>query len=70
MSLLGAARKVAGAGGAAAAAYALVVRVEGKPIREKDKPATIAIAGLKVFERDAEGRQWLAFFRIRDARKD
>ncbi len=68
MGIVKAAKKVAGVASSAGAAYELLVKVEGKPVREKGKPAKVLFCGWTVFERDEDGKQHVAWFRIRDAR--
>jgi len=68
MGLIKAAKKLAGATGAASTAYELLISVEGKPVRERGKPAAVRFCGLLVFERDENGVQHVGPFRIRDAR--
>lgn len=63
------AAKIAGTGAALGGAFKLVVDVEGRPIKDKDKPARVRFAGLTVFERDESGRQHVLWFRIRDVRR-
>lgn len=63
------AEKLAGTAAAAGTAFKLLVSIEGRPVKDKDKPAKVKLAGLTVFERDSEGRQHVLWFRIRNARK-
>lgn len=71
MGIVDKATKVAAGAGAAATAFGLLFRVEGKPVREKDKPASVKLAGVvPLFERDPDGKQYLfGIFRIRDVRR-
>jgi hypothetical protein len=62
VGLVDKAKRVASAGGAAVTAYSLLVRVEGRPIRERDKPAKVKVAGIPMFERDAELNRYLFGF--------
>lgn len=57
------------AGTAAAVATVIGLRVEGRPVKAKDQPAKVRALGLTWFERDGDGRQWVLWFRIRNARK-
>ena len=43
MGIVDKAKKAAGLGGAAATAYSIVVKVEGAPLRERDKPAAVKL---------------------------
>lgn len=58
-----------GAGLVGSALSALSLSVEGRPIKEKDKPAKVTLLGLPWFERDENGKQYVLWFRIRDVRK-
>lgn len=52
--------KVSKAAGTASALYAVTVKVEGKPVREPDKPAAVKLFGLTIFRRtDSLEREWL-----------
>lgn len=62
MGLVDRAKKAAAAGGAAVAAYGILVRVEGRPIRERDKAAKVKVAGIPVFERTPELDRYLFGF--------
>ena len=64
-----AAKKAAGGAAALGTAYKMLVTVEGRPIKDKDKPAKVKLGGLTVFERDESGRQHVLWFRIRDVRR-
>lgn len=64
-----AARKVARGAAVIGAVAAIVgVKVEGQPVKRKDQPARVRALGLTVFERDESGRQFVLWFRIRNAR--
>lgn len=64
------AKRIVGAVAGVKAAYSVLVKVTGQPIRDKSKPAGITVAGLPVFDRDENGKQHLFhWFRIRDVRK-
>jgi hypothetical protein len=45
----------------------LVFTKEGRPIIDRDKPGKYKLFGATVFERDADGKQHVLWFRIRDA---
>ena len=63
------ARKLArGAATVATVAAVVGLRVEGQPVKRKDQPAKVRMLGLTVFERDPDGRQFVLWFRIRNAR--
>jgi len=64
------AKKAAGLAAGAALLGKLVVQVEGRPVKQRGKPAKVRVLGLPVFERLDDGRQYLLWWRIRDARKD
>jgi hypothetical protein len=42
----------------ASAIYAVTVGVDGKPLKEKLKPAKVRILGIPVFERDSQLNRW------------
>lgn len=51
--------KATKAAATAAAIYTVTVKVEGRPVKEPTKPATIKILGIPIFERDASlNRYW------------
>lgn len=60
--LIDKAKKLATAGGTAAAAYGILVRVEGHPLRERDKPAKVKVAGIPFFERTETGDRYVLRF--------
>jgi hypothetical protein len=64
------AKKVVGAVGTAATIASLVgFKVEGRPVKDKSKPAKVKALGLPWFERDVDGKQYVLWFRIRDVRR-
>jgi hypothetical protein len=70
MSVVDSAKKLAGiASAAGAVASALGFSIEGRPIKDKDKPAKVKALGLPWFEREANGKQYVLWFRIRDVRR-
>lgn len=63
------AKKAARAAAAVGAVAAIVgYQQEGRPIKDKGAPAKVRALGLTLFERDESGRQWVLWFRIRNAR--
>lgn len=71
MSIVDKASKVAAGAGLVGTAFNVLFRVDGKPVRAKDKPASVKLAGvIPLFEREPDGKQYLfGIFRIRDVRK-
>jgi hypothetical protein len=69
VSLRDRARQVAGAASTVGAVISIMASVEGRPIKEKDKPARVKVLGLPVFERLESGKQYVLWFRIRDVRR-
>lgn len=64
MGLIGTVKKAGAAAGGVVAAYKATVTVTGQPVRKRLAPAAITIAGIPVFERDAElERTWFGFIR-------
>ena len=58
------AKQIGGLVGGATAIYQLAFTVDGKPIREPDKPAAIRVFGLPLFERDPSlDRYWFGVIR-------
>lgn len=59
--------------GAALVGGALTVlgfAVEGRPIKDKTKPAKVKFLHLPWFERLENGKQYVLWFRIRDVRRE
>lgn len=52
MGIVDKAKKAAALGGAVATAYHIAIKVEGAPVRERDKPAAVRVFGLPFFTRD------------------
>jgi hypothetical protein len=53
------AKQVASAGSAAATAWSILVKVEGAPVRKRDEPAAVKVAGLTLFRRYEDGQRVL-----------
>lgn len=52
-------KRVGGAAGTVMTVYQLAVQVEGKPIQDRTKPATVRVFGLAIFTRDENlDRRW------------
>lgn len=63
-------KRAAGIVGGLATVGALVVQVQGRPVKDKSQPAKVtAFRVLPLFERTPEGRQYVLWFRIRDVRR-
>lgn len=69
VSVVDRARQAAGAAGLVATAAALLVQVDGRPVKAKDEPAKVRVLGIPVFERLPNGKQYILWFRIRDVRR-
>jgi hypothetical protein len=59
MSALKKAKEAIATAAAGKAAYELLVSVEGQPVRKRDQPAVVKIAGITVFRRDSELNRYL-----------
>lgn len=60
------AKRIAGIGAGLAGAVSALLKVEGRPVVDKDRPASVTIAGLPFFNRDADGMEsilWIPRFR-------
>lgn len=44
------------------ALYNALVKIDGKPVQERDRPAKVRIAGIPVFTRDEDGNRTLFGF--------
>lgn len=62
-------RRTAGIAGGLIALGSVLVQVDGRPVKEKEKPAKVRVFGLPVFERLESGKQYVLWFRIRDVRR-